>query len=378
MTKKSATRKASTTRAAANAVKGRLTTKTKPDETPEGLHIFDPAQSLSSGCDLLNVAVSGRIEGCYPKGRMVLLVGDSASGKTWLAMAALAEAANNPKYDAYDLVLNDVEGGAMMDFERYFGRKLARRIKVISTPTIEEFYSDARRRTKSGKPFILILDSSDALDSKEAEKTFDKQEGQREAGQQQTGSYSDGKAKQHSQKLRTIVSGLKATGSILVVISQTRDNIGFGAKFNPKTRAGGKALRFYNSCEIWTSKVESIKRTVLGKPRVIGSMVEAKVRKNRLTGRDVSVRFPIYYSHGIDDIGASVAFLIDEGHWSERKEGKRIVIDAPEFECEGVSEEKLVQTIDQMGARKDLRDLVEKVWGDIIEAMKVERRPRYD
>ena len=80
---------------------------------------------LSSGCTLLNLACSGKRTGCFLKNGYYLYVGDSNSGKTWLCMSALAEAANNKNFEEYRLIYINVEQGALMDLRKYFGSKLS-------------------------------------------------------------------------------------------------------------------------------------------------------------------------------------------------------------------------------------------------------------
>ena len=126
-------------------------------------HSFDPDKDLlHTGSTMLNLMLSGRPDGGYVRGRYFYFVGDSSSGKTWFTLAALAEAANNPAFDDYRLIYDDVEGGALMDKERYFGNKLAQRIEAPSgtrdnpehSDTVESFYFNLDDAFKRREPFI--------------------------------------------------------------------------------------------------------------------------------------------------------------------------------------------------------------------------------
>lgn len=351
--------------------------------TRKKLKPFSAKDLLSTGSTLLNLACSGKVNGGFLKGRYYYFVGDSSSGKTWLTWTCLAEASINPAFDDYRFIMDDVEGGSLMNIEKFFGTKVARRVesprsKGLSSTTIEDFYYNIDDALNDGRPFIYILDSMDALDSEDAENKFlEQKKAQRKTAKTGTkdkvaGSYGDGKAKKNSQNIRRVHNRLKKTGSILIVISQTRDNIGFTAKFDPKTRGGGRALKFYAAHEIWTSIRERIKKTVNGKPRKIGIVCKCDVKKNRLTGDDVSVTVPIYKSFGIDDVGSCVDYLISEGKWTE----KRGQVQAEDFEFEG-TREKLIRHIEKNEFEKELRILVADQWEEIQAACAIKRKSRY-
>ena len=221
------------------------------------------ANMLSSGSTLLNLAVTNTPFGMLPKGKYTMFVGDSGAGKTWLALSCLAEAANSKHFSNYRLIYDDIEGGALMNLRKFFGQKLEKRIEPpavkdgnsIFSETIQDFYyhvDDAIHVADTeDKPFIYILDSQDALTSAYEKSKFEEHKKAYRDGKDSAGSYGDGKAKVHSEGLRKVLSSLSRTGSILIIINQTRDNLGFG--FSKKTRSGGRALRFYASVEIWVS-----------------------------------------------------------------------------------------------------------------------------
>lgn len=336
---------------------------------------------VSTGSTLLNLACSDNPFYGFLKGHYYFLVGDSASGKTFLSLTCLAEAARNGAFDDYTFIYDNAEDGALMDIARFFGSKVAQRLKPpafdkdtdmpIFSSTIEEFYYNVDKALKKRAPFIYILDSMDALSSTDEIAKFEEQKEAYKKGKEVSGSYGDGKAKKNSANLRRVVSAIKNSGSILIIINQTRDNLGFG--FEKKTRSGGHALRFYACLELWSSIKEKIKKTIDGKKRQLGIQCQIQIKKNRLTGKEHVISIPIYHSYGIDDIGSCVDFLVDEGHWD--MEGNSIV--ATEF---AITEKrhKLIEQIEHDGLEKDLQIIVGEVWSGIEEKSKLNRKARYE
>ena len=330
-----------------------------------------PVKGLSTGSVLVNLAMSGHASWGIAAGTYTLLVGDSASGKTFLALTMLAEASINSAFDKHQLIYFAPERGARMSTTKFFGKKLAARLLGMYPETIERFYYDVDTILREG-PAVIVLDSMDSLTSEDELEKFAERKKAADKGKEVAGSYGTSKAKQNSADLRVTVNRLDETGSVLVIISQTRDNIGFGAQFNPKTRSGGKALTFYATSELWFSVGGAIKKTVKGKPRDVGSRLIVKVKKNRETGAKRDVTLHHYPSFGFDDTGSMVEYLIDEGHWPETK-GR---VTAPEFKHEGFRE-KLIETIEQQNGERTLRMLVSETWREIEAACSVSRKPRY-
>lgn len=347
--------------------------------------------AVSTGSTLLNLACTDNPNFGFLKGGYYYLVGDSISGKTWMSLTCFAEACRSSAFDNYRLIFDDVEGGALMNIAHFFGKDVAKRMEPpevkknqpVCSDTIESFYYHVSDLLKAGDPFIYVLDSQDALTSSSSAKKFAKQQKASEEGEQAAGSYGDGKAKYHSEHLRQILSGLRRTKSILIIIGQTRDNIGFG--FDPKTRAGGRALRFYATLEIWTSIAGKIKKTVREKERTVGVKCLAEVKKNRATGKvgkDRSAQIPIYYDYGIDDIGSCVDFLIAEKHWpklnsKESKESRKLLYDAHDLFFSG-SRNKIIAHIEEEDLEEKVRQLTAKVWKEIEDECKLVRKRRYE
>ncbi len=337
-------------------------------------------EPLSTGSTLLNLACADNPHGCLLRGKYYFFVGDSASGKTFLAITCLAEAVLNRRFRRYRLIYDNIEDGCLLDLDTLFNEAVADRIEPPSldadgnpvySSTVEEFYYNVDDAVKAGRPFVYVLDSMDALVSDASEEKFEQQKKATRAGKDAPGSYGDGKAKQNSQNLRRVLKGIRDSGSILVILSQTRDNFGFG--FDKKSRAGGHALRFYATVEVWTSIRKHIKRTVQGKPREIGVRVKLAVKKNRITGKRAEVEVDIYPSYGIDDIGSVVDYLVEEKWWA-RRQGS---IAASEFEVTG-TREQVIQHIEDNHLQVQMRELAGKCWNSVAEACALKRAKRYE
>lgn len=349
--------------------------------------ILSPECALSTGSTLLNLACTDHPDFGYRKGGYYYLVGDSASGKTWLSMSCFAEAARNKHFKDYRFIFDDVEGGALMDVENYFGKEVMRRLEpprknkrgepVYST-TIESFYDNLFAILESEEPFIYWLDSQDALGSETAQKKIGKQRAAREEGEEAKGAYTDGKAKYHAQNMREALSALRKVEGILGVIGQVKDNpSGWG--FEKKVTSGGKSLRFYANLEIWTRVKNKIIRRVRGKDRTIGNRCFAQVHKNRITGKigkDREAEIPIYHSYGIDDVGSCVDYLIAEKHWRKFK-GEERIYNAKDLMFEG-SRGEIIAHVEEHGLEARLRSVTARLWREIEDECKPDRKRRYE
>lgn len=337
---------------------------------------------VSTGSTLLNCAISGHYERGFAKGKYYFIVGDSASGKTFLTLTCLAEAANNPSFDNHRFIYDNAEDGALMDVQRFFGKKVYKRLEFPAegdvanesffSSTIEEFYFNVDDAIKKGQPFIYILDSMDALSSEQEIDKFDETKTAHRKGNDTAGSYGDGKAKKNSANLRRLLTPLRKTDSILIIVNQTRDNLGFG--FEKKTRSGGHALRFYATVELWSSVKGKIKKTVKGKSRQLGINCKVQIKKNRITGRERSIVIPIFHSFGIDDVGSCIDYLVDEGHWPT----KGNMIHAEDLDHKPCSRNKLIKLVEENDQEYDLRDIVGETWNEIERASEVKRKKRYE
>ena len=343
---------------------------------------------LGTGSTLLNLACTDMVDGGFLPGHYYLFVGDSDSGKTFIGMTCFAEAAINKAYDKYRLIYDGTEHGALMNVRKFFGKAVEERLESpkvdgsgepVYSQTVEQFYDHVDDALRDGRPFVYVLDSQDALSSEAEQKKFDQRKRSRrktttdDDATKSLGSYGDGKAKVHSSSLRKIIGPLYDSKSILIILNQTRDSFSI---FESGTFSGGRALKFYAKLQLWSSVRGRIKRQVRGKNRQLGITSKVKIVKNHITGKDKIVEIPIYHSHGIDDIGGCVDYLVSEGIWSKNKSGT--------IEVHGIGQkfsgrmDDVVRRIEEDGMLEDLRDLVGMTWHDIEKACEVKRQRRYE
>jgi RecA/RadA recombinase len=349
-----------------------------------------PEALLHTGSTLLNLAATDMPHGGYLKGTYVFIVGDSASGKTFLSMTCFAESTLNDAFGEYDLIFDNAERGNLFDTDKMFNERVTERMRApaytktkepIFSATIEQFYFHLDDAFKRGRPFIYVLDSMDVLTSDADDKKFDEQkkayakkrgaaEGGEDKGKAPKGSFGMSKAKKNSEYMRKAVALLEKTNSILIVISQTRDDT--QALWGGKTRGGGHALRFYAHLEYWASIIETIKKEVHGIKRKIGNRVKLSMRKNRLTGKLRDVEVLIYPTSGLDDVGSCVDYLVTEGWWPA-KDG---LINATEVELTG-HRETIIKKIEVDGLEPQLHEAVAACWAAVETALAVTRKNKY-
>tara|TARA_R100000329_G_scaffold142408_2_gene125825 strand:+ start:3031 stop:4095 length:1065 start_codon:yes stop_codon:yes gene_type:complete len=338
---------------------------------------------LSSGSTMLNLAVTDTPWGFVAKGMYLFLVGDSDSGKTFLSLTCLAEAAQNPHFDNYRFILDNVEGGAIMNLRKFFGSKMADRLEPpkvdadglpITSQTVEEFYYNLDDALAHEKPCIYILDSMDALSSVQETDTFGENKKRFQGGKEGKGSYGDGKAKANASGIRQALAKIRATGSILLVINQTRDKLN-AMPFGPtKTKSGGHALDFYASVRLWSSIKGPIYKTIDATKHAIGNTIKVKVSRTRFTGKKTAIEIPIYPSYGIDDTCSCIDYLVNVHKW--KMSGQKI--DATDFGLT-VNKAKLMTEIESKpGWRTKLQKLTGEEWTKVQRKASLNRNPRYE
>jgi hypothetical protein len=342
---------------------------------------------LSSGSTLVNLACSGNPNWAMISGGYYWMVGDSSSGKTVFTMGFLAEASINPAFKDYDLIFDNGEDGALMPVEKFYGARLVKRLQPpavkdgepVYSRTVEDFHFNIDDRIekskKSGKPFIYLLDSMDSLEIDEEEVKFQALKRAVKKGKrgEVAGEYGGvPKAKMNSQRIRSIRRGLRATNSILIILSQTRDKIGATKFQKQKTHAGGHALKFYAHWQLWSNVKGDVTKYVNGKERQIGIYANVSIEKNRISGKEWKVTVPFLWSHGLDDMGACIDYLLDEKRWS----ADNGVITAEDFKFKGKREE-LIEKIENDNAEKELRCIVVETWKTIEHGCHVKRKNKY-
>lgn len=250
-------------------------------------------QFIRSGCTMLDCALGGG----WAIGREVNIVGDKSTGKTLLAMEAIAN--GFLQYPDFRCRYNEAESAFDGDYAEALGIPFDRVEFKEDCGTVEDLFADVGEfiEASTGAPSLYILDSLDALSDK-----AEKERGIDEA------TYGGTKAKQLSQFFRRVTQDLKRANICLMIISQVRDNIGvsFGKKH---TRSGGKALDFYVSQIAWLALMKVLTRQVDNIKRPTGLAIRAKIEKNKVGLPLREAEFDITFGFGIEDQLASEAFL---------------------------------------------------------------------
>lgn len=333
---------------------------------------------VPSGSTMLNLACSDTIHGAFLLGGMINIIGDSAAGKTIEALTICAECNQLERFDDYRLIFDDIEHRNNFDMQYMFGEELCNRLESPAedsngdakpSATVQEVHHNILNAIEGDKPFIYIADSWDALDSIEDQAKVDEMRDALVKEKEAKGSYGMAKAKAGSAILKNISGKLAKTRSLLIIVSQTRDNID-PLSFQKKTRSGGKALKFYANHEIWAAGGKKIK----AKDLVIGVDSIWKISKNSASGKQRDIKFPIYYDYGVDDLGSCIEFLLEVKHWS--KSGLKIN-PGNDLSCDPCTKAKLIATIEENGWERILKRVVGKVWAAREEAVKTNRKRKY-
>lgn len=340
-----------------------------------------PGTFVSTGLTLLNLALTDDPFKGWRLGGFHNLVGHSSSGKTFLALTGMAEMSIDERFSHYRLIHDNVEDGALMNIEQFFGPAAAARIRLPyknpetglreASDTVEDFYDNAHRHVEA-RPMYYCLDSQDALSSTQEIDKDELNRDLREKGKEEKGSYGDGKAAYHSRHLRQLTVRLVRTNSLLLMLSQTRETLDPMA-MSKWVRSGGKALKFYAQSELWLAPVKTLTKVVNEKPRVIGGVSEIKITKNRVTGKPRTIRFSFYYETGIDDVMTSLEWMIEEGFWKTSGTG---IVTAPEFKFVGKKRE-FCRLIEEGNQREEFASIVGVKWKELEEKMKAGRKSKY-
>jgi recombination protein RecA len=245
-------------------------------------------QAIPTGSLTLDIATG---IGGLPRGRVVEIYGPESSGKTTLALNAVAQA--------------QAQGGtaAFIDAEHALDVSYAKKIGVkiedllISQPdTGEQALEVAEYLVRSGALDIIVIDSVAAL--------VPKAEIEGDMGDSLPGL----QARLMSQAMRKLTASISKSNTTIVFINQIRMKIGvmFG---NPETTTGGNALKFYASMRLDIRRIENIKEN----QEIIGGRVRVKVVKNKLSPPFKQAEFDIYFNQGVSREGEIVDLGVEKG-----------------------------------------------------------------
>ncbi|WP_091378201.1 recombinase RecA [Mucilaginibacter sp. X5P1] len=282
---------------------------------------IEPIEVISTGSLGLDIALG---VGGLPKGRVVEIYGPESSGKTTLAIHAIAESQKKGGIAAFI----DAEHA----FDRFYAKKLGVDVEnlLISQPDNgEQALEIADNLIRSGAIDILVIDSVAAL--------VPKSEIEGEMGDSKMGL----QARLMSQALRKLTGTISKTGCCCIFINQLREKIGvmFG---NPETTTGGNALKFYASVRLDVRRISQIKDT----DEVSGNRVKVKIVKNKVAPPFRIAEFDIMFGEGISkageiiDLGVEHNIIKKAGSWfsyGETRLGqgrdavKQLIMDNPEL-----------------------------------------------
>jgi recombination protein RecA len=246
-----------------------------------------PVEVIPTGSIALDVALG---IGGLPRGRIIEVYGPESSGKTTVALHAIANAQRNGGIAAFI----DAEHALDPEYAKALG--VDTDALLVSQPdTGEQALEIADMLIRSGSIDIIVIDSVAAL--------VPRAEIEGEMGDSHVGL----QARLMSQALRKLTGALNNTGTTMIFINQLREKIGvfFGS---PETTAGGKALKFYASVRLDIRRIETLKDGV----DAVGNRTRVKVVKNKMAAPFKQAEFDIIYGVGISREGSLIDFGVEK------------------------------------------------------------------
>lgn len=255
---------------------------------------------ISSGCTMLDIAISNRPNGGFPVGRIVEIVGLEGTGKSLFAGHTIASV---QKMGGFALYI-DTEAAVNPEFWVSLGVNPDKGLAVKDADSVENIFETienaitAHRKSEKNLPFLIVVDSVAGASTKtEMESGYDKD------------GFNTTKAIVVSKAMRKITNMIGKQKVLLMFTNQFRYNmnaVAFGEKY---VVPGGKAIAYHSSVRIKLDTIAKLKKGT----DVIGNKCKATVFKNRMGPPHKSVEFEIYYDSGISDYASWISVLKTKG-----------------------------------------------------------------
>lgn len=312
---------------------------------------------VSSGWAGLNCVLGGG----WPLSRIANIVGDASTGKTLLAIEAMANFKR--KFPRGRMYYRESEAAFDENYAAALGMPVddIEFVEPEKFATVEDFYADLKKCVElcghHDVPAFYVADSLDALTSEdEQEREFSE------------ASYETKKAKQMGKLFRMCTADVSRVRMCLVIISQTRDKIGISFGGPQKTRSGGRALDFYASQVLWLSHRDKVDETRSKVKRVTGIQVRARMMKSKIALPYRECDFTIRFGQGIDSLASSLDWLKSVNRLDD-------VIDASRQTYENRVDKLSDEEYWRETARVDQE--VVRIWREIEEGFMKSARQKY-
>lgn len=285
---------------------------------------------VSTGCSMLDVAISNRPYGGLPVGRIVEVTGLEQSGKSLLSAHLLAETQKQGGV----AVLIDTETAVSRDFLEAIGVDVSKML-YVSADSVEQIFDftetiiEKVRSTSKDRLVTIVVDSVAAASTKtELAADYGKD------------GYATDKAIIISKAMRKITNMIGREKILLVYTNQLRQKMNAMPFSDPWTTSGGKALAFHASVRLRLKSAGMIKQKIDGNDKIVGIKVRCQVVKNRMGPPLRDANFEIYFDRGIDNYGSWLSVMKDNkivkqaGAWYtyiDTETGEEIKFQAKDF-----------------------------------------------
>jgi len=330
---------------------------------------IEGVQSAPTGCTLLDLITVER-----PFGRVVNIVGDKSSGKTFLSIE-LINACRKKFGDKLKWIYDDAERGFSFDTNKLYGFDVIEDMcdpDFVPSETVEKLSVNLDYYTESVKDdefLIYVVDSLDALSSEaEIERIEERKKADKKGESLSIGTYAMEKSKFLSELFRILIGKIQDSNCLIIIVSQVRDNVGvsFGEKHR---RSGGKALDFYAHTCLWLAEAEKHRQ----KNRVTGVTIKAKTKKSKTSRPFREGLIDIIFDYGVDNIGTNINYLFDLKTPEGKTRAKRTKV---EWDGEEHTRDSLIAFIEENNLEDELAKRVVDKWEAIEASIASNRKKR--